>query len=172
MAAIDYGAIIRVNRKYVNTGNFPAIRDIIPGIKDAYVKDPKGLISQRRPPVKKGIFSADGYNYLGTKDFYLSLNRYICFVVKDKEVVDVIGLGDDEWGLPYQKQALHVNVEGVDISIKRLDAGSNRYYIHFILEGIPYEGIYGYGVDSRLNVWYELTPKEERKARLFMGMED
>lgn len=167
MAAMDFGAIIRVNRNYIKTRHFAEVSELILGAQD-WVKDPYGLMERRGNVPVEGKCELSAYSYLGTKDFFLALHRRFFYIIKEGAVIAEFGL-DNETSIPYEKQSETIQYGDVEITVKRFIPGTERYYVRFVIGGIPYEGIFGYGVYKNIKHWYGLTPKEKRKVKLFMS---
>lgn len=167
MAAVDYGAVIRVDRKYRH------VKDLFESMESYFgeefiIRDPENILATRgiRKEENGGV-SLSPYRWLGSKEFFLAINARTLYVVKKGRVVQVIDIYEL---LRENRKAVSYQVEGVDIFVRIGRYAPERYYVRFVFDSTAYEGIFGYGVDPNLTLWYDLYPNEKRVMKDFMGM--
>lgn len=142
MAAIDYGVLVKINGVLRETeGN---MRKSV-GYTLEYAKNPDVKI--------KDNFSA----YIGDREFTVCISKRgnLCILKGSCIIYQVYWgfyLGMDDW-YHGKKYARELKVDDVIIRIRRL-YDQNRYKLRFWYKGSLYECLYGYGVDSDVNLWY------------------
>jgi hypothetical protein len=150
MAALDYGSIVKVNGKMVQTKMFMDMK------KSVGYTVSKSVYGGNEIEIKGNFFS-----YLGDKEFTVCVYKTcLVFLLKGK-VVKVIHGTDNNYDLPYEKFTHKDNINGIKIMIKGNKTGEYRYKLRFWYKNNLYECIYGYGVDLNLKYWYNLHNNEK-----------
>lgn len=152
MAIIDYGAIAKKNKKIITKSLFTKMKDTL------------GFSIEKSECGKQ--IEGNYFVYLGDRDFYVGIYKGTLVFFSDNKVIGTICNLYHEDGIRGKKYSHKETINGVEISIKRLDEG-NRYYGRFAYKGDLYEFIYGYGVDINLDHWYNKNNKAMNKAKRF-----
>lgn len=153
MAMIDYGVIAKKNKRHIKTdGLFTAMIDTL-GF--SIEKDNCG-----------DIVDGNYFLFLGDRDLYIGIYKESITFFNDNYCLGRLrGLPKE----PYIKGKKYSHcevVKGVEFNIKRIDEG-NRYYCSFSYKCDFYEFIYGYGVDTDIEYWYDKNNKAMNKVKRF-----
>lgn len=152
MAMIDYGVIAKQNKRVINTELFTDMKDTL-GF--SIEKDTEGY-----------VIEGNYFLFLGDRDLYIGIYKEGITFFSDNYCLGRLR------GLPKEpyirgKKYSHCEVvKGVEFNIKRIDEG-NRYYCSFSYKGDFYEFIYGYGVDTDIEYWYDKNNKAMNKVKRF-----
>ena len=152
MAIIDYGVIAKKNKKILTKDLFTPMEDTL------------GFSIEKSECGRQ--IEGNYFVYLGDKDFYIGIHKGTLVFFSDNKVIGNIYDLYHEEGIKGKKYSHKEIINGVEINIKRLDEG-NRYYGSFSYRGDFYEFIYGYGVDTNLEYWYDKNNKAMNKAKRF-----
>jgi len=147
MAAIDYGSIVKVNGKMVQTNMFMDMRKSVGYSIDKTVYN--GVLA---------TIDGNYFSYIGDYGFTVCVYKTCLVFLNGGEIVKVIHGTDNDF--PYEKFMHKEIINGVFITIKQ-NKHENRFKLRFWYNNNLYECIYGYGVDLNLKYWYNLKNNEK-----------
>lgn len=161
MAASDYGVIAKKNGKIINTDIFTPMYNTLGFFDD--------------------LASLKYFICLGDEHFYVGIYKFAIDIYKNNErigrVYDLyyytISSQGDNYSdsgriLAQYKYKCKIEINGVTLEIKRLFC-DDKYYLKFRYKEDLYEVVYGYGVASKIENWYGLTPKVKKLFNNFIN---
>lgn len=155
MAMIDYGVIAKKNGKIVTKSLFTDMKDTM------------GISIEKSENGK--FINGNYFVFLGDRDFYVGIYKGTITVFNDDKQIHFISDLYNPYWIKGKKYRHKETINGIDFDIKRIDEG-NRYYGRFTYNGDYYEFIYGYGVDTNIDHWYNKSTKAMNKVKRFMNV--
>ena len=169
MAMIDYGSVVKKNGTIIQKEMFmdmgKSIGFVLNEIPYSYERnkydDDFNVIGREIVNTTMRI-NGEFFSYIGDKELLICIYKGTIVFISNNKIVKIQNDLWFDYSLPYRLQKLDFSVNGIDFKIKRLSKYKNRYKLRFYYKGDLYECLYGYGVDVRRDVWYDVTPKESR----------
>lgn len=170
MAFIDYGSVVKKNGEIIQKDFFMKMKDAVGFRIKSIKRSRKETIWEDSKDYKphtpkhydyKMRIEGNYFSYIGDEELLICIRRCGLVFISHGRIIKMINYLNEEYGLPYERQALNFELKGVKFHIKRL-FGQSRYKLRFCYKGDLYECLYGYGVDVNKNIWYDVTPRERR----------
>lgn len=137
MALIDYGAILRVNGKFINKNCDLFMHSSDTGYVCEQALHPNGEMID---------IDKEFYVYAGDENFMLCFYKGLFYVISHNKIILA------KWNILFMSETFYF--DGLpSVNVERLDNKTQRWLATWIHNGNKYEVIFGYGIDPDEEVW-------------------